>query len=409
LRPVLNGPTVAARIKGFIMKKTGLADAVFIVGFLAAAQAHAGSTQVIYSFSGGPDGRAPLSNLHLIGSTFYGTTEFGGTGGCSQGCGTVFAVSPAGKESIVYSFQGGTDGANPTSDLIDTNGTLYGTTQGGGSGTDCAGGAGCGTVFSVTQSGAETVLHAFQGGSDGAVPFVGLLSLNSTLYGVTEAGGASNAGTAFSIAGNTYSVLYSFKGGPNDGNGPESDLVNIGNTLYGTTASGGDDEIGTAFSLTTQGTETVLHSFVEKKDGLRPSGRLLLFNGQLYGTTQYGRNLKFGNGTIFRITGAGKFHKFYAFPNDGSGGSDPNGDLIDVNGVLYGTTSDGGQFGLGTVFSVTASGVETVLHSFQGGSDGNGPIAGLAYANGVLYGTTFQGGGTGCGGPGCGTIFAVTP
>jgi uncharacterized repeat protein (TIGR03803 family) len=98
-----------------------------------------------------------------------------------------------------------------------------------------------------------------------------------------------------------------------------------------------------------------------------------------------------------------------AFPNDGSGGSDPNGDLIDVNGVLYGTTSDGGQFGLGTVFSVTASGVETVLHSFQGGSDGNGPIAGLAYANGVLYGTTFQGGGTGCGGPGCGTIFAVTP
>jgi uncharacterized repeat protein (TIGR03803 family) len=108
--------------------------------------------------------------------------------------GTVFSITPSGTENVVYSFAGGSDGLLPRSDLINMKGTLYGTTEAGGSG-----GFGNGTVFSVTLSGAENVLYTFTGEPDGAEPLSGLVSVNGTLYGTTYQGGTSNNGTVFSI------------------------------------------------------------------------------------------------------------------------------------------------------------------------------------------------------------------
>ena len=197
-------------------------------------------------FRGG-DGLNPRAGLIDVKGTLYGTTEFGPGGGCgSFGCGTVFSITPSGKESVIYAFSGGTDGDAPTAGLINVNGILYGTTGNGGTGF-CSG-LGCGTVFSVTPAGKETVLHTFTG-ADGALPWAGLTSVKGKLYGTTMSGGAYGFGTIFSITSSgTETVLYSFA--PyGDGNNPFGVLLNVKGTLYGTTAHGGAQSNGTIFSL----------------------------------------------------------------------------------------------------------------------------------------------------------------
>jgi len=116
------------------------------------------------------------------------------------GCGTVFSVSPkTGAEKVIYSFLGGTDGKDPDANLLDLNGTLYGTTYNGGGDRSCE--FGCGTVFSVNpKTGTETVFHSFGRGRDGTKPSAGLIDVNGMLYSTTEEGGAYGGGTVFSIA-----------------------------------------------------------------------------------------------------------------------------------------------------------------------------------------------------------------
>jgi len=149
---------------------------------------------VLYKFAGRPaDGGYPQGDLIDVNGTLYGTTAFGGSSsGCGSiiTCGTVFSVTTAGKEKVLYSFTGGSDGATPLAGLINVNGTLYGTTAFGGGSVFCDGGIGCGTIFSVTTTGAEQVLHTFAGGSaDGANPLADLIDVKGTLYGTTECGG----------------------------------------------------------------------------------------------------------------------------------------------------------------------------------------------------------------------------
>jgi uncharacterized repeat protein (TIGR03803 family) len=162
--------------------------------------ASASSEQVLYAFGQAKgDAQLPHADLINVGGTFYGTSYHGGTGARSGNCGTVFAVNPAtGAETVVYSFKGGSDGAYPQASLIDVGGTLYGTTNNGGT-TTCS--SGCGTVFSVAPStGAKTVLYEFKGyPCDGAYPFAGLLNLAGTLYGTTNNGGAHGYGTVFTV------------------------------------------------------------------------------------------------------------------------------------------------------------------------------------------------------------------
>ncbi len=131
---------------------------------------------MLYRFGAEPDGADPQATLVNVKGTLYGTTEYGG----KIGYGTIFSVSTAGSEHALYSFRGYGDGYRPTADLIDVKGTLYGTTIAGGKYNESYGGDG--TVFSVTTSGAEKVLHSFGQGKDGISPYAGLVNLNGSIY-----------------------------------------------------------------------------------------------------------------------------------------------------------------------------------------------------------------------------------
>jgi uncharacterized repeat protein (TIGR03803 family) len=157
----------------------------------------------------------------------------------------VFEIPAGGSETVLYSFQGGTDGVKPSGGLIrDASGNFYGTTEQGGA-------SGMGTVFGVTPDGTETVLHSFAGGSDGASPRAGVVRKGGKLYGTTYKGGASNDGTVFEITlkGSAETVLYAFTG--SDGQNPDCALVlDTSGNLYGTTFGGGASNYGTVFKLT---------------------------------------------------------------------------------------------------------------------------------------------------------------
>jgi uncharacterized repeat protein (TIGR03803 family) len=325
----------------------------------------------------------------------------------------------SGNFRTLFSFDR-TDGKTPDTRLADIDGTLYGTTHSGGA-------SDAGTVFRITMSGKENVLYSFKGGTDGDGPLADLLDVNDTLYGTTAGGGASGHGTVFKIAtsGTGYKSLYSFKGRKaEDGSFPGGGLVDVDGTLYGTTVNGGPGcpfsslsyECGTIFKITTFGKETVLYSFGGGVDGALPEADLLNVNGTLYGTTASGGSSGCadpgGCGTVFKITTSGKETVLHSFGGR-TDGSTPVAALLNVNGALYSTTETGGDPGCGTpcgtVFKITTSGKETVLYSFKGGSDGGSPVAGLANLKGTLYGTTVSGGGSGCADfSGCGTIFSIT-
>jgi uncharacterized repeat protein (TIGR03803 family) len=379
---------------------------------------------VLYNFEGGAgDGAYPRAALINANRTLYGTTLFGGSGSCNSsgfsGCGTIFAITTSGKETVLHSFAGGsTDGANPLAGLLNVKGTLYGTTGYGGAYTHCASG-GCGTVFKITTSGTETVLHSFGSLSgDGSNPYAGLINDKGTLDGTTEGGGifacsGEGCGTEFSIttSGNeTGGHDFDYK----DGAYPLAGLINVKGTLYGTTRNGGtngcaSEGCGTVFSITPStgsGEETVLHSFAGSKgDGEYPYAGLINVKGTLYGTTYLGGAK--GDGTIFSITTAGKETVLHGFGGSGDGRY-PIAGLINVKGTLYGTTENGGtgkcKQGCGTVFAITTTGKETVLHSFGGSGDGKYPQAALINVEGTLDGTTTEGGAHGFG-----TIFSLTP
>jgi len=191
---------------------------------------------------------------HLYGTTNQG----GGAKPCRAGCGTVFKLTPNGKgkwiETVLYRFQGTTDGALPYGGLaIDQDGSLYGTTNFGGDLT-CNGGTSCGTVFKIDQNGSETVLHSFTSvNADGMFPLAGLVfGPGHNLYGTTYAGGAFNQGTVFKISERgRVTTLHSFQGSPQDGQGPEAPIsFDKAGNAYGTTFSGGTGSAGTVFKIT---------------------------------------------------------------------------------------------------------------------------------------------------------------
>jgi uncharacterized repeat protein (TIGR03803 family) len=274
-----------------------------------------GGETVLHAFhNNGTDGQYPEAGLIDVGGTLYGTTSEGGTASCtgSQGCGTVFALDPTtGTETFVHSFQG-PDGWRPYAGLIDVGGLLYGTTVEGGTGA-CSNG--CGTLFSVNPAtGAETVLYSFLGKSkDGRGPRGGLINVNGTLYGTTQEGGSTGCGGlgcgtvfSFNTTTSTETVLHTF---PNSGTGgtyPSAGVISVNGTLYGTTVEGGTGACsggcGTVFSLNpTSGMLRVLHSFQnDGTDGINPFAGLIDVRGTLYGTTEGGGAHE--GGIVFAIT-----------------------------------------------------------------------------------------------------------
>jgi uncharacterized repeat protein (TIGR03803 family) len=189
-----------------------------------------GNETVLYLFTGGADGGTPYGGvIRDAAGNLYGTASAGG----SNNAGVVYKVNPAGVETVLYSFRGGADGANPQSVLTaDGQGNLYGTTVQGGT---TSSGTGAGVVFKIDSSAHETVLYSFTGGSDGGSPYAGVIrDAAGNLYGTTSAGGAGNAGCNLQTGADTETVLYSFTG-LLDGGSPYSGLIlGAGPALYGT-------------------------------------------------------------------------------------------------------------------------------------------------------------------------------
>jgi len=253
---------------------------------------------------------------------------------------------------VLHSFAGGKkDGCNPLGGLIaDNRGNLYGTTY-------SCGAFNYGTVFKLSPEGKETVLHSFSATTtDGAYPYLTnlLIVKSGNIYGVTQAGGRSGDGVVYELEqGGTFKVLYSFAGGTKDGCNPVGtpSMDKFGN-LYGATQFCGSASSGTVWEVTQQGVEAVLHSFQGGgSDGSYPSGGVLLDSkGNLYGTTMYGGAFD-GNGTVYQLSGNGQITLLHSFA--WTDGAYPSCDLLrDSKGVLYGTTYYGGSYYYyGTVWS----------------------------------------------------------
>jgi|HubBroStandDraft_4_1064222.scaffolds.fasta_scaffold00036_2 uncharacterized repeat protein (TIGR03803 family) len=346
------------------------------------------SLNPLHNFGRGNDGYAPQAGLLYYNQRFYGTTQYGGTGGN----GTIFEISDVGKERILYNFRKVPDGAEPVASLIELGGQLYGTTQSGGK-------YRMGTVFSVGTSGKENWVYSFGSGGDGAMPVANLTAVKGVLYGTTLKGGSYGGGTIFSInpsKSTTDKILHSFGYG-NDGSAPASGLIAVGSLLYGTTSSGGgppSESFGTVFSVSHGGSERVIVAF-NCTDGAVPVAALVKMGGTFYGATSVGGTSgcsSGGDGTIFALSSGGAEHVVHAFGGGTTDGYDPLDTLTAEHGRLYGTAYNGGANGGGIVFDITPAGLETILHDFGEGTDGNHPIGGVIHVGNAYYGTTSGGG-----------------
>lgn len=474
--------------------------ALAVLALVCAAQTPALTT--LYSFTGGANGANPSAGVIFGGNgSLFGTTPVGG----SAGYGTIYEVTPGTPwtQTVLYSFQGGADGANPDAALTKgTGGVFYGTTSAGGA-------TGNGTVFELTppkKSGGlwkETVLYSFQapatgtvnvagtlvsltsgnpfptgtawngvsifigatsytiasvvssssliltasagtqtasiynvnsappgpwaGWSDGNGPLGGVILLpNGNLYGTTFGGGSAGAGAVFELAPPTGAgawteqIIWSVGvGGAQFGNGPESGVIVSSGNLYGATCCGTVG--GTVFKLSPPTktvptwTEHSVYNFSSRSTGEQPVGGLAIdANGVLYGTTKEGG--KYGQGIVFALTpaGAGKSYKLttiWSFTNGADGGAPYGSVLLGSSGQLYVTVTSGCADGVGGVLEFLppatqgAAWTENVLYSFTGGLDGSQPFAGVVLNKGSLYGTTaFSNLDLGYG-----TVFQLTP
>jgi len=279
-----------------------------------------GKLTVLYAFSGGADGGNPAAGLiRDREGNLYGTTTDGGDLGCTgsgYGCGVVFKLDSNGNETVLHAFADWPgDGAQPSGGLIrDKAGNFYGVTTYGGA----SQAADWGTVYKLDPTGKETLLYSFTGGTDGGMPDGTLVrDAEGNLYGVADINGdpRCQCGVVFKVdMTGKETVLYSFQGSPN-GSQPLGGVIrdSVGN-LYGATQFGGSGSgcgslgCGIVFKLDTSGNETVLHSFTEGSDGAFPGGLALDKSGNLYGNaangggSSCGRYAQSGCGVVFKLT-----------------------------------------------------------------------------------------------------------
>ena len=396
---------------------------IFAVIFALALTAWASTEKVLWNFKSGTDGSEPWSNYFISDAkgNLYAATAAGGT----YSAGTVFMLSPAGKETVLYEFKGQTnrDGAYPHGRLaFDANGEIYGTTQGGGIN-------GTGTVYRLSpKSGGgwtEKVIYNFSAtGADGTAPSAGMtIAADGTMYSTTPDGGAFEAGTVFSLKktskGWKQTVIQNLNGSSNGGFPYEGLMMDTAGNLYGAAPTGGASGQGVIYrlSLTKKGwVETVLHSFTGQNGdgaGLYWIDLISDKTGNIYGATSFGGTN--GTGTVWELVYSTTKKSYsesilYEFGASGSGdGNNPYGGLaMDSKGNLYGTTLYGGPSNIGTFYKLTKQGKtwkETILHTFVGANDGNEPT-GNPYidATGRLYGMTQTGGKSNLG-----IVYRITP
>ncbi len=424
----------------------------------------------LHTFSGS-DGSVPYALIQAADGNFYGTAVAGGTGSCGSdpgksdnvviGCGTIFQVTPTGDTQVIHNFAGLSDGAEPTSLIQGGDGNLYGTTAVGGSGLcDTDPGVaddvviGCGTIFEITLGGAFNNLYSFQNMSDGAYPNGLIQAANGSFYGGAVTGG-HGFGVLFQIAlpasPATPAILWAFTGNA-DGAYPYALVQGADGNLYGTTQYGGDLTAcigygcGTVFSVPTSGGQpTNLHIFEDGTDGANFKGvrpRILIrqpgrgehmnfdvqpiyllgkalaqgVDGYFYGTTPslslYTREASLTtSSTAFRITPSQTWTLLYPFTGNSDGGGSFLGLFPGSDNNFYGSSGD-------DIFRLSYNRDFGVVYTFKEGTDGGSPYALLQDNFGNFLGTAQTGGNLNActqnpaaidPGPGCGTIFKITP
>ncbi len=348
--------------------------------------------------------------------------------------------------AVSGTFQTNSDGASPQASLAGAGNVLYGTAA--------YGGLGNGTVFKLNTDGTGIqTLHYFSLGAvnsslgaytntDGILPVAGLVLSGNTLYGTAKEGGASGRGALFKVNtdGSGFATLYNFSltSGPlatnSDGASPYAGLTLSadGSSLYGTAIGGGLGGEGTIFSLNTNGAGfTTLYSFTAAQrnpalpagfnytnvDGSQPAASLILSGNTLYGTTSEGG--VGGGGTVFKLNTDGSgftvLHPFASGANDASSiytnsdGAAPSAPLLLAGDTLYGTASYGGGSGQGTVFQVSTAGTGfAVAHPFSAlDSSGDNNDGAQPFAGLLLASNTLYGTTSLGGSSGQGTVFAL--
>ena len=393
-----------------------VALACIILTLVGAASAQHGF-KVLYQFVGSESGFAPSgSPIFDAAGNLYGNLvnqDYPGTG-------LVYKLTPNPDGSWtmneLYAFTGGADGAAPEGDLArDAAGNLYGTSV------DLYGGGAANVVFKLAPNSdgtwAESVLYSFSGGADGGSPYSGVIrDAAGNLYGTTSSGGAYSAGTVFKLTPNpdgtwAESVLHSFSGGSDGANPQAGVILDAAGNLYGTTPYGGAGG-GVVFKLTPNAegtwTENVLYTFAHARDGANPqAGVIFDAAGNLYGTTLRGGSS--GNGTVFELRqnsdGSWSERVLHPFAGGSDGCFPEDGLTADHSGNLYGTTGNCGDNGYGVAFQLKrhkdGSWTSNVLREFQV-MDGIAPARMIFDSAGNLFGTTRYGGAYGYG-----TVFEI--
>lgn len=268
---------------------------------------HYWKENTVYSFHGSAQGDGSFPNPGLImdgAGNIFGTTQ---SGGSACDCGTIFEFSPTGQMTTLYAFTGGNDGKAPLSGLVAIGDNFYGTTSFGGT-------AGNGVIYKLALVGGswvQTPIHSLQGSDEGSYPYGGLTAdSDGNLYGSTLAGGSGGGGTVFKLTNNagvwSYQLAYSLVGV----GGPTGNLaVDSQGNIYGSTEADGAFNGGSAFELMPSGqgwTYRTLHDFcLSGCEGFAPLGKVTLDSaGNLYGTTVDGGTgcAPIGCGLVWKIS-----------------------------------------------------------------------------------------------------------
>jgi len=381
-----------------------LRSAAFGLALIASAGiscASASSFQTIYSFTGGTDGSFPYGQLVADQSgILYGVTVLGG----AFSHGTVFSLDlVSGTLTTLYSFKNGKDGGSPQAGLaLDANGNLYGVAGVGGSTVNCN--QGCGTIFKLNIATQKfTVLHTFNGATDGAQPFAALLLSAKTLYGSTAYMGTggdcgqSGCGTLFKydLPSKTFTTMRELVLA--DGADPLGKMVRSSSgLLYGTTSAAGANGVGNVFSIDpVSNAYAVVHSFDYHVDGAHASSDLTIKNDVIYGTTRAGGPTADNDGTIFKLElSTNTLTTLYSFTGNGNGATPTFGVVFGASNRLYGGTDQGAPSGGGVLFRFIPNTLAyKTIHDFTP-SDGTAPSGRLLYENSALFGVTSGGNGT---------------
>jgi len=414
---------ISRKIKHVVALTFALGLAVAVIPRDVAAS----SNSTIYSFGTiTPDGAVPKGSLTYVNGLLFGrtTTTYEAAHGQPH-YGAIFHFDPnnvASTYSIDHMFAGHDvdDGDNPRHDAMTPfNGLLYGTTLDGGT-------HNTGIIFSIGQDGTGYRVLLSLHNSIGEQSHSCFVVANDILYGMTAAGGDNGEGVVFSFDPSAptptptatptptpanFQTLYSFACA-SLGKEPHGRLTLDPNetTLYGMTRKGGEHDFGVVFSIDTSGNNyMVLHDFAggDSDGATSDHGYVVQSGDHLYGMTTNGGH--HDDGVIFKIkTDGHSFQLLHKFGETHHDGKNPYGSLLLVGDQLYGTTANGGDNDLGTVFVINTDGHNYQrLYSFSGktnNGDGSKPIDNVILVNGWLYGMTTEGGAYGQGG-----IFKVSP